>query len=118
MVMIRCAYRAFCGLRDFGDEGHHFAVLRAADTNALLEAGVDLATVIARLMVCRVDVVLAIDVESARTPELLPLLKEFPILIEYLDAIVNAISSNFSRGDSVSLQRVLVDAGFSTSRRR
>src|SRR5712691_2576451 len=77
--------------RDFGDEGHHLAVLRAADANALLEAGVDLAAVVARLMVGRIDVVALVDVEAARAPELLPLLEEFAILIEDLDAVVGAI---------------------------
>src|SRR5262245_57825987 len=36
--------------RDLRNEGHHLAVLGAADANALLEAGIDLAAVIARLM--------------------------------------------------------------------
>src|SRR5262245_36425315 len=71
--------------RDLGNEGHHLAILRAADANALFEARVDLAAVITRLMVGRIDVVIAVDVEAARTPELLPLREVLAVLIEDLD---------------------------------
>src|SRR5262245_58714749 len=77
---------------DLRNEGHHLAVLRAADANALLEAGIDLAAVIAGLMVGRIDVVVAVDVEAARAPELLPFLEKLAVLIEDLDAIVDTVS--------------------------
>src|SRR5262249_45564736 len=75
------------------NEGDDLAVLCAADADALLPAGIDLAALIARLMVRRIDVVVAVDVEAARAPELLPLRKEFAVLIENLDAIVDAIGN-------------------------
>src|SRR5262245_38263782 len=78
--------------RDLGNEGHHLAVLRAADADALLEAGIDLATIISRLVIGRIHVVIPIDVEAARTPELLPFFEELAVLIKDLDAIVDAIS--------------------------
>src|SRR5215475_13697257 len=68
----RNAFRHVGVGRDLRNEGHHLAVLRAADADALLEARVDLAAVIARLMVGGIDVVIAVDVEAARAPELLP----------------------------------------------
>ena len=48
--------------RNFGNEGRHLAVFCAADANALLEAGVDLAVRIARLMVGRIEIVVPIDI--------------------------------------------------------
>src|SRR5262245_12724404 len=88
----RNALRHVGARRDLRNERHHLAVLGAADSNALLEAGIDLAAVIARLMVGRIDVVVAVDVEPAWAPELLPLLKELAVLIEDLDAVVDAVS--------------------------
>src|SRR5262245_12966789 len=88
----RDAFRHVGVGRDFRNERHHLAVLRAADANALLEAGIDLAAVITRLVIGRIHVVVSIDVEAARAPELLPFLEELAVLIENLDAIVDAIS--------------------------
>src|SRR5690349_10509269 len=51
---------------DLRNERHHLAVLGAADTNALLEAGVDLAVVVAGLVIGRIHIVVAIDVEATR----------------------------------------------------
>src|SRR5256885_16538380 len=59
--------------RDFGNESGHLAVFHTADADALLEARIDLAAVIARLMVVRIERVVLVDVDAAAAPELLPL---------------------------------------------
>src|SRR5262249_49491335 len=76
------------GLLDrIGDEGLHGAVLGAADADAALPA-----VVIAGdgfgFGIRDVDDVILIDVNSARPAELLPLVDEFPVLVEDLNSIV------------------------------
>src|SRR4029077_7984560 len=82
--------------RNFGNEGRYLAVFCTADANALLEAGVDLAVRIARLMVGRIEIVVPIDIQPARATELFPFLEEFSVLIKDLYAIVDPISDEQS----------------------
>ena len=49
-------------------------------------------------MIGRIDIVVPIDVEFARKPELLPFVKEIPVLIENLDAVVDAIGNEQAAG--------------------
>src|SRR5262249_8997248 len=73
-------------------------VLRAADADAFLEAGIDLAAVITGLVIGRVDIVVSVDIEATRAPELFPLLEELAVLIEDLDAIVDAVRHEQAAG--------------------
>src|SRR5262245_17399559 len=67
------------------NEGDAFAVLGAPDTDAALPARVPSRI---RLRVGHKNNVLFININPARTAELLPLFEEFSILIEDLDAII------------------------------
>src|SRR5262245_36722130 len=74
------------------DEGVHLTVLRASDADTARAARIVAVTLNAlRLRVDHEDPIVLVDEDSAGTAELLPLLEEFPILIEYLDAIVRAV---------------------------
>src|SRR6266446_4464836 len=68
--------------------GSDFAVLGAADADALLEAGIQL---LAGLRVGDIDHVVLVDGDAARAAELSPLGEEFPVLIEDLDAAIGAV---------------------------
>src|SRR5262245_63167332 len=73
----------------FRDEGRHLAVFDAADPDALPERHVEF---LARLGIGRVENVVAVDVEAARSAELPPFGEKFSILVEDLDAVVRAVS--------------------------
>src|SRR6185436_9429668 len=69
-----------------GNERRHRAVLGAADPDASLPAVMVLGHGF-RLGICDIDVVVPVDENSARPAELRPLIEEFPVLVEDLDAI-------------------------------
>ena len=73
------------GLRNIGRD---LAVLGAADADALLEAGIGL---LVGLRIRDIDHIVLVDGDAARPPELLPLGKEFAVLIENLEPVVGAV---------------------------
>src|SRR5262249_5768979 len=71
------------------DEGGDVAILGVADTDPRPHARVVFRV---RLMIGHVKDIVAVDVDSARTAELLPLREEIAILVEDLNAIVAAVA--------------------------
>src|SRR6202034_2045666 len=71
-----------------------FAVLDAADADALLERRIGL---FVRLRVAHINDVVA-DVDAARPPKLLPFGEEFTVLIENLDAVVSPVGDEQAAG--------------------
>src|SRR5688572_22363254 len=72
-----------------GHEIDDFAVARAADADALLPARIIRRR---RIRVDHIQLVVAVDVETARPPELLPFSDELPFAVEDLDARVAAVA--------------------------
>ena len=91
----RVGRHAFSGRRGFvlrsgnGNEHLDAAVSGAADPNALLKPGVHL---LVRLRVGYIDRVACVNENAARAAELLPLVQEFPVLVEDLNATVTAVA--------------------------
>src|SRR5262245_24798523 len=84
---------AVIGIR-FGirNERVHLAVLRASDADAARAARIVAVALNAlRLRVDHEDPIVLVDEDSTGAAELLPLVEELPILIEYLDAIVRTV---------------------------
>src|SRR5262245_64594068 len=84
---------AVIGIR-FGirNERVHLAVLRASDADAARAARIVAVALNAlRLRVDHEDPIVLVDEDSAGAAELLPLVEELPVLIEYLDAIVRTV---------------------------
>src|SRR4051812_43101834 len=84
--------RVRCHLDRIGDEKFHRSITRAADANAALPRALATVAHRPRLRVGDVDVVLRVDVDAARTAELIPGVEELAILVEDLDAIVAAVA--------------------------
>src|SRR5262249_12446348 len=74
---------------DSRNQGVHRPVFSAADPNAPFEAGVALRI---RLRIAHIDYVVAVNKDSARPAELLPLRQKFAFLVEDLDAAVAAVA--------------------------
>src|SRR5262245_5322467 len=87
---LSCA-RAGGVLIGIGDEVHLLAVFRTADANAALPVLVVTRDRL-RLGIGDVDHVVLVDVDAARTAELVPLVEELAVLIEDLHAVVVAIA--------------------------
>ena len=95
------------GLRN---EGRDLAVLDAADPDALLEARIGL---VGRCRVGDVDDVVLVDEDAARPAELLPLGEELAVLVEDLDAAVDAVGDEQPAGgiDRQPVRRVELARG-------
>ena len=78
-------------LRGIGNEIFHRSIFGAADADAALPA-VMIPRNRFRLGVCRIDVVVLIDIQAAWPAELFPFGEELAILIKDLDAIVISIA--------------------------
>src|SRR5262245_1635098 len=74
---------------DSGNQGLHRPIFSAADPDAPFEAGVPLRI---RLRIAHIDYVVAVNKDSARPTELLPLREKFAFLVEDLDAAVAAVA--------------------------
>lgn len=70
------------------NERRDSAILDAPDPDTLLEARVPC---VIRLRVGDVEDVILVNEDAARPPELLPLGKKFPVLVENLDAAVRTV---------------------------
>jgi hypothetical protein len=84
-----CAAVVIGGRLQILDERRHCAGLRAADPDAFLRA-----VLIGppRFRIGNVDGVVPRDVDAARTAELFPLDEKLPVLVEDLDAVVDAVA--------------------------
>src|ERR1039458_7539875 len=82
-----------------GDEGRDDAGLGAAHADAALPAGVvAVAIALARFGIGDIEDVALADVEAAGAAELSPLIEEFAVLVENLDAVIGAVADEQGPG--------------------